>query len=351
MYIGRVKGTVTSTIKHKLFDGRKLMLVARLNLDGSETSTYDIALDDVQAGIGDVVVVLDEGSSARQVIGVRGTGPARAIIVGIVDEITTYDPARKSRKKPAQTEQVPARLRQKNATSQPRKAKSEKTAKDAGSITTTVKSSLPEGLQTEADVPVLLEALLDVDDDDREEAIKALGEIPENALRALLAALQDPDPDLRAVAAEVLGYMANPAAINPLLERLQDENPKVREAVAGALGDIREAIAVPGLLVALHDPHPDVREASAWALGNIGDPSAIPDLLITLEADAIHIRWSAIEALGKIGDPAAVKGLIAVLDHDLTYMSQAAAEALRNIDNSEARAALKAWKRKQSNRS
>lgn len=87
MYIGRVKGTVVSTIKHPLYNGRALLLVARVNLDGSETNTYDIAMDDVQAGVGDVVVVLDEGSSARQIMHKR-TGPARAIIVGIVDRIT-----------------------------------------------------------------------------------------------------------------------------------------------------------------------------------------------------------------------------------------------------------------------
>jgi len=87
MYIGRVTGTVVSTVKHSLFNGQKLMLVTRLNLDGSDTTTYDICLDDVQSGVGDVVVVLDEGSSARQIIGKRGTGPARAIIVGIVDKV------------------------------------------------------------------------------------------------------------------------------------------------------------------------------------------------------------------------------------------------------------------------
>lgn len=87
MYIGRVTGTVVSTIKHSLFNGQKLMLVTRLNLDGTETAGYDICLDDVQSGVGDVVVVLDEGSSARQIIGKRGTGPARAIIVAIVDKV------------------------------------------------------------------------------------------------------------------------------------------------------------------------------------------------------------------------------------------------------------------------
>ena len=63
------------------------MLVTRLNLDGSEGLTYDICLDDVQAGVGDIVVVLDEGSSARQIIGKRGIGPARAIIISIVDKV------------------------------------------------------------------------------------------------------------------------------------------------------------------------------------------------------------------------------------------------------------------------
>jgi microcompartment protein CcmK/EutM len=88
MYIGRVKGTVVSTIKHSLYNGHKLMLVVRLNLDGSEADIYDICLEDVQAGVGDVVVVVDEGSSARQIIGKRGTGPARAVIMGIVDQVT-----------------------------------------------------------------------------------------------------------------------------------------------------------------------------------------------------------------------------------------------------------------------
>jgi ethanolamine utilization protein EutN len=90
MYIGRVKGTVVSTIRHPLYNQHKLMLVARLNLDGSESRAYDICLDDVQAGVGDVVVVLDEGSSARQVIRKRGTGPVRAVIVGIVDAVERY---------------------------------------------------------------------------------------------------------------------------------------------------------------------------------------------------------------------------------------------------------------------
>lgn len=88
MYIGRVTGTVTSTIKHKLYEGQKLLVVTRLGLNGEETDAYDICADAVQAGVGDVVLVLDEGGSARQVMGKRGTGPLRAVIVGLVEKVS-----------------------------------------------------------------------------------------------------------------------------------------------------------------------------------------------------------------------------------------------------------------------
>jgi len=87
MYIGRVSGTVVATIKNELFEGRKLLIVDRLNLHGQPTAKYDIAVDVVQAGVGDLVLVLDEGNSARQIMGREPDGAIRAVIVGIVDEV------------------------------------------------------------------------------------------------------------------------------------------------------------------------------------------------------------------------------------------------------------------------
>ena len=52
MYIGRVSGTVVATIKNELFQGRKLLVVDKLDLDGRPTAKYDIAVDMVQAGKG-----------------------------------------------------------------------------------------------------------------------------------------------------------------------------------------------------------------------------------------------------------------------------------------------------------
>ena len=60
--------------------------VERLDLDGRPTDEYDICVDVVQAGVGDRVLVLDEGNGARQVLG-RQVAPVRAVVVGIVDDV------------------------------------------------------------------------------------------------------------------------------------------------------------------------------------------------------------------------------------------------------------------------
>lgn len=86
MYIGTVAGTVIATIKHEAFEGHKLLLVERLDLDGRPTADYDICVDAARAGVGDRVLVLDEGNGARQVLN-RKVAPIRAVIVGIVDDV------------------------------------------------------------------------------------------------------------------------------------------------------------------------------------------------------------------------------------------------------------------------
>ena len=87
MYIGKVIGTVVATIKISHLEGRKLLLVDQVDLHGQETGYYDIAVDVAQAGPGDTVLVLDEGNGARQILGLD-PGAVRAVIVGVVDEVT-----------------------------------------------------------------------------------------------------------------------------------------------------------------------------------------------------------------------------------------------------------------------
>ncbi len=86
MKIGRVAGTVVSTISAPIFDGRKLLLCDIVNPQGEPTGDYTIAADTIDAGVGDPVLILDEGSSARQIVG-QTVAPIRAMVVGIIDEI------------------------------------------------------------------------------------------------------------------------------------------------------------------------------------------------------------------------------------------------------------------------
>jgi len=86
MILGRVTGSVVSTIHHSVVNGRKLLLAERLDHTGKPTGGYLIALDGIGAGRGETVLILDEGSGARQILD-DATAPVRSIVVGIVDEV------------------------------------------------------------------------------------------------------------------------------------------------------------------------------------------------------------------------------------------------------------------------
>jgi microcompartment protein CcmK/EutM len=85
MKVGKVAGTVVSTINIPLLDEHRLLLCDLEDIDG-KTAGYTIAVDVVDAGVGDTVLLLDEGSSARQILGLDW-GAIRAVVVGIVDEL------------------------------------------------------------------------------------------------------------------------------------------------------------------------------------------------------------------------------------------------------------------------
>ena len=86
MMLGTVKGTITSTINHPFYTGKKLLVVEKEDPAG-KPSGYLVAIDGgVQAGVGDRVLVIDEGNSARQIVG-DANAPLRSIIVGIIDRI------------------------------------------------------------------------------------------------------------------------------------------------------------------------------------------------------------------------------------------------------------------------
>ncbi|NOY54401.1 MAG: EutN/CcmL family microcompartment protein [Actinobacteria bacterium] len=86
MKVARVVGTVVSTISSPVFDHRTLLVCDLLDAAGDADGDYLIAVDTVGAGAGETVLILDEGTSARQVVGWE-TAPIRAVVIGIVDEM------------------------------------------------------------------------------------------------------------------------------------------------------------------------------------------------------------------------------------------------------------------------
>jgi len=87
MVLGRVVGTVVTTISHKDYKNRRLLVVQPLVCEGSPLDEDFIALDNTQAGIGDTVLVNREGNGARQVLK-NPDACVISVIVGIVD--STY---------------------------------------------------------------------------------------------------------------------------------------------------------------------------------------------------------------------------------------------------------------------
>jgi ethanolamine utilization protein EutN len=86
MLIARVVGELVATQKHPSHEGRKLLLVQPLNLDGSNRGDAMVALDSVDAGVGDKVLITTDGFSAMTSVG-RPQSPIDAAVIGFIDAI------------------------------------------------------------------------------------------------------------------------------------------------------------------------------------------------------------------------------------------------------------------------
>lgn len=86
MKLGKVIGNITSTIKTQSHNGLKMMIVELIDQEENNLAESIIAVDCAQSGIGDIVLILEEGGSAREIMK-RADGAVDAVIVGIVDKI------------------------------------------------------------------------------------------------------------------------------------------------------------------------------------------------------------------------------------------------------------------------
>lgn len=80
-------GPMWASVKHPAYAGRSLFVVQPLDAEGKDQGTSFIAVDNVQAGIGDKVIVMTEGTGVRQILKAGDIVPIRSLIVGIVDHV------------------------------------------------------------------------------------------------------------------------------------------------------------------------------------------------------------------------------------------------------------------------
>jgi ethanolamine utilization protein EutN len=91
MKLCRVLGTVVATAKHPTYAGHKLLVVQPLDEHQAPAGSSYLAVDVVQAGVGDLVLVMSEGNGVRQILK-QEILPIRSLIVGIVDAVEVAAP-------------------------------------------------------------------------------------------------------------------------------------------------------------------------------------------------------------------------------------------------------------------
>lgn len=196
----------------------------------------------------------------------------------------------------------------------------------------------------------------------RAEAAEKLGVIgSKQAVDPLVAALDDPEPEVRLRAARALGLIRGQTSIRPLVQALADPSRwsaiRLAEILIGAgeeavdqllaaydtlpsharvsvldiLGRIRTPRAAALLRRAVGDEAPDVRARAAHAMGLLGDESFEPSLVKALGDEAWAVRAMAAKALGRIGAKGAIPTLSGRLGDREWWVRSNAGDALRAL--------------------
>jgi len=88
MILAKVIGNVVATSIAPGYESKKILIVQPVDPHGNNKGKSFLAIDAVQAGEGDLVLVLEEGNSARAIIKEPESLTVKAVIAGIVDEVT-----------------------------------------------------------------------------------------------------------------------------------------------------------------------------------------------------------------------------------------------------------------------
>lgn len=182
----------------------------------------------------------------------------------------------------------------------------------------------------------LVSALTDKSPAVRALVLAGLGERSDNTIVPLIAARLSSEKDafVRKAAAYALGNFRGGERTKALIAALRDKDQEVRGAAAVSLGDHADVLAVGPLVVSLSDKNAFVRAHAARALGVNGPAAsqAVPALVKLLDEDAeAEVKRETATALGLIGDPAALPALERASQDNDPYLSQAARDSIRMI--------------------
>jgi HEAT repeat protein len=186
-----------------------------------------------------------------------------------------------------------------------------------------------------------IEALVRALDDDRPEvraeACASLGDLGDaQVVPLLIRRLDDGAPPVRQNAAIALGTLAHPDGFEPLAQALADGPPDLRFQAATSLAEIDQARAYEPLVAALDDRDPQVVAAAALSLGAIGDVRAVPRLTTKLDHADASTRFDVAYALAELGDAGGRDALVAgVADTERAWDAVTALAQLASSDAAE----------------
>jgi len=181
----------------------------------------------------------------------------------------------------------------------------------------------------------------------RTAAAQALGDVEDptekrRAVEALLRALDDDRPEVRAEACASLGELGDASALAPLVRRLDDGVAAVRQSAAIALGSLREPDGFAPLAAALREGPADLRFQAATSLAEIDPVRAFEPLVGALDDNDPQVVAAAALSLGAVGEVRAVPRLVGALEHRDPETRFDAAYALAELGDPSGRAVLAA---------
>ena len=87
MIIARVQGSVVSSFKHRDYESKNVFVIQPLDVDLKPVGNSLLAVDGAKAGVGDIVLIVDEGGSAKVVLKDSNLSAIRCVIAGIIDSV------------------------------------------------------------------------------------------------------------------------------------------------------------------------------------------------------------------------------------------------------------------------